>query len=581
MPVYTVEIPTPGTTMNRQFIHNVVDNLMRNLGVEGQDILFLGAAYDNSSQPNSTVGEERDVSFGNTSRIFVEVDERRIHEGAGTRAVGYDLEAPLFQNKCYGVTFSPNYVPYELNITIKRRAPARSMLGGWTNMVQRKIDMGMDCFVTEGNFSYRIPIPSLNLLKEIHDCINYNIPEENQESLKTFLKNGFHTGVTVASNLAGKGLTFMARTAACRVVGQIDQNSISRTKEGEGGAWMSQMNYTLTYHRPESIVMSYPCIFNNTLIDPQYWYETNAPGVSSETYASRGVAVATQDKMVALPDTIALPIFVPECDRKRPILVRRHRGEVDIFVGYLTFDKDCTGDIHHAFNIKDLGEIGFMYNELTYLRLIGREDPHMLSSMIHVNIFKNGYVFDKEYVAIDGNLDVWIKGTVDIGATYQFSISMDTSFENLDDTGKDLVSKVPGLVGDIVVEFHPELIPDYPGIDSIIPMPPDPNSPDLPEYPFDIPDPIPPGELDPESGYEPDPNDPDKDVVYPPYPGKPVYPGDPTQPLPPDVVDDLEDDTITDPTDPRDPNRDDVCSIFQLNVFNGKIVARRKIEPEE
>lgn len=588
MPVYTVEIPTPGTTINRQLIHSVVENLMRNMGIVDQDVMFLGGPYDNASQPNSTVGKKQEVSYATSERTFIEVDEQRMDEGGFTRAVGYDLEAPLFNNADYGIKLSPNYVTYETTITIKRRTPARSMLGGWTNELQRKIDMGMDTFVTEADFHYRIPTPALNLLGACYKALSHNLAEPM--SLVKFLKDGFHTGVTVATNEVGNAPIYVARTAVTRVLGSLKCDGTAKQKDGEKGAWTSQFTYTFQFSRPESIVMSYPVMFNNRLISEDWWFESKAPGVSNEAYASKGVAVAMQDAMSRLPETIALPVFIPECDMLRPTHFGRRHGEVDIFVGYLEFELAdvLQRDIHHAFNIKDLGNIGFMYNQLTYLRHIGTHDPFMVGSLIKVNIFKDGYPFDKSSVAIDRNLDVWINDTIDITAKYQFTITLDTSLELKDPESLNLIAEVPGLLGDMILEFSPTLVAKYENYVCATPRPPSPESPDLDEYPFNIDCPIPAAWIDPIQDWRTEFED--TFVTYPQYPDKPRLEYTPpapdkpqhveevpfTETIPPEIVDDILVDTVTTMTDARNPNRTEVLSIYQLNVLNGNIIAKRK-----
>lgn len=593
MPVYTVPIPTPGTSINRQLMHNVVENLMLNLGIVQEDVLFLGGAYDNASQPNSTVGDLRDVSFGNNARTIIEVDERRTDDGGFTRAVGYDLEAPLFHNPKYGIKCSPNYVTYEATITIKRRAEARSMLGCWTTDLQRKVDMGMDMFVTEGSYHYRIPAATLNMLAAAHRAISHNLT--TPLTLKSFFKEGFHKGVTVATNDAGKAKTFIARTTATRIVGSIEPSSISKAPEGDGGAWISQFVYTFQYSRPESIVMSYPVMFNNRLISQEWWFESVAPGVSDESMASKGLAVAMQDKMAALPETISIPVHIPDCDRQRPVLHSRQLGELDLFVGYLEFDKSATGTEHLAFNIKDLGDIGFMYNQLTYLRLMGARDPHMLQSLIKIYIFKNGYVFDRLNVRLDRDLNVWITEDIDVLSVYRFSITLMTSLSLLDIESLDDVCLIPGFFGDILAEFIPELALKYRTYAEAIPRPCSPECPDLAEYPYNFPEPIPaewidpiadwrvPSDVDDDTTPMIDPNDPWQGqkpisnlISYPQYPNKPPFPNKYTKPITSTVIDQMVIDTVNTIKDSRSKGRLDVCSLQQLNIFNGTIIARFK-----
>ena len=144
------------------------------------------------------------------------------------------------------------------------------------------------------------------------------------------------------------------------------------------------------------------------------------------------------------------------------------------------------------------------------------------------------------------------------------------------------MADVPTFIGGLILEFHPHLVPKYEMYIRGIPRPPSPESPDLAEYPYNIEGVIPATWIDPIQDWRVD-KEPTL-VSYPQYPDKPNLPSlhitgnaKPfVESIPDDVIDGIVTETITTTKDARSNNRNDTLSIYQLNVFDGNIIACRK-----
>lgn len=575
-------IPTPATTISRNFIHSIVENVLANLEIEDPKILFLGQAYDNASQPNSTAGEVQDVSFGNTERVFVEVSEERNAESAFTRALGYDYAVPIFYDPEANCKISPNYVGYDVTITISRRAAARSMLGGWTNSILAKIDQGMDQFLTQGTMHYRVPNAAMNLINAVYNAKYEKLPTANKPTLRDYIKQYAAPALTVVTNDAGKKPIFVIRSTECRILGFLSQDDVTREKANDTGAWKSTFTFRFTYLRPEIMNLSYCVMVNNSILADKWWHDDDYRGISDESRAVKDIYTSVQDRMCQDRRLLNIPIYLPDCDRPDLHLYSRLTDEVDLFRGYLMFDMEGVNRLP-IFNLKSLdGEYSLSYNIIKYVRqrLKMTGDYNMHDGMLRVVVFKNGYEMVKKNVRLDDDLNVYLDDPIDITAVYNFSICLQTTFMYLKGEELEVCRVSPGIIVDVIRQFHPTLVgdaetvtpnenledPDLGWIPGWIPDMPDPDDPDIDIFPW---------RPDPEwPDYKPDPDNPFD-------PDNPIYPLDPDRdpypeiPLDNEIIDNVVDDTTTE--DLRDPDKIYRNNyIGQLMIVNNTIVSRRR-----
>lgn len=575
-------IPTPANTMSHIFIHSVVENVLAMLEIKDPDILYIGGSYDNSSQPNTTYGEQRDTSYGNTERIIIEVDEERNEESAFTRALGYDYNVPIFKDATIGASIAPNYVGYDVTITISRRAAARSMLGGWTNALQAKIDQGLDQFLTQGTLHYLIPNAAMNLTYALYQAKYSKLTPVPK--FKDYLKRHLAPAVGVVSNMAGKQPEWVVRETECRLICFFTNDGIRRETANETGAFKSTFTVKFTYLRPEIMQLSYCPMVCNTLLDPKWWFDPTIAGLSDESHAVKDIYVDNQDKIIKQYAKVNLPVFLPECDAPDINLLSRQPEEIDLFHGYLELP-GVVADKHLLFNLKELDDsYSLTYNQIKYIRkrLAVTNDHHFMSGLFRVTIYKNGYELRKSSVYLDESLDIWMLSPVDVKAVYNFSISLRTTFEGLSEEEQSIVAECPGIIKDILTQFHPDLVgtndnvsipndqfynPEFDDIRDYIPPFPDKDDPDKDFFPWrpnpDWPD------FDPAEDEHYDP-------TLPIYPSEDrVVPGDLDLPISADIIDKIIDATY--PNYERSPDehyRNNIIS--QLNVMNFGIIAKRR-----
>ncbi len=541
-----VEIPSPDVGANRNVIESVTTNILEMLGLnQTQFDIVIDSPYSNISQPGSTVGQDREIDYGNRAYVYVEVDDR-LDEDQADRALGYDINPPIFEDKRYGLKIAPSYAKYECTITITRREPSRTLLGGWVNEVRRRIYQGLDVFVTEYSNNYRIPNAALNLINSANQTINMNCPEDEKMTLTEYMKYGFAKGVTLAT-AHGVSPEFVMRDTVARVVGTFDVGNVTSEKANDTGSWNASIQYKFSYIRAEAVTLNYPCIFNQTMIDERWWVKDKVKGVSDERDALKDNIVQGQDGMLYQHLLRRMPIFIPGCDRKRPKYPDRIKNEIDLFIGYATFDEYDSDKPSFLLNFEDLDDsVELTPAFIKYLKTLYGRNKYGKSGLMRITVFENDVMLARDTVYVDPDLNVWVDIPIDRRAIYMFTISViaNTVLAD-DDTAQDLRPN-PGFIDGIIDNFRPDLRPTYPDI--LRPTVPDTEHKD---YPHDK------DNLIPDPDYEIDTDD----------------EGNPLIPWP--VVDNVIDDMVIDPWSP-DYVYDPEFGYYMINIHYSSIIAVRK-----
>ncbi len=467
MPVFTVEIPDVGATIHRQVIEGVVRNTLRQMGCNDEDLYYIGA-YSNASQPQSTLGDERAVSFGNIEKLMVEVDETRDPEGLNDRYVGRLNQPPIFRNKFFNISIVPELCRYNVSVTITRRAPSRPIITNWANELRRKFSMGRDIIETESSYHYLIPTPALNLIADIHRAMIAKIPEKFD--LLDLLVNGFNKGVTVLSNQSGEFKQYAVRNSLTRILSVFDPSEeIEQEKaQNNNGAWTGRFRFNFQYERPEAVTCYYPVMINNTLLPEQWWQPRQMPGIADMIGTTRSVYIDAQDTVRDFLPFINLPIFLPECDTPDLPHMGYDPNEIDLLAGYLELSPEEINPLIPLFDLTDLGNVSLTDPVLKYLKDAYLDANDGSNSILRVMVFEDTHKLDANQVQVDQQLRVWGNFTGKITSLYRFALTTRRDWALIPEEAIDILRHHPIFIWEWLKDFHPDLLDKYQPIRSIV-----------------------------------------------------------------------------------------------------------------
>ena len=463
MATFTVEIPDIATTVHREAIDSVVRNVLNHFGLKVEECYYM-SAYTTAHQPNSTVGATRDLNFGNSEKVVVEVDERINPDGMNSRGQGTDNHIPIFHDPLRGIMIVPSPARYDVTITMKYRAPGRPAVNNWATGMRRQLALGGDVVDTQADFHYLIPADILNLLADIARAGNVKDPTY---TLDKVLSDHFGDAVTVITNVAGNEPHFAVRCTLGRILAFCDPSAdIQAEKSGDGGAWQAELQVQFQYERPEALTVYYPPVINNTLLPEHRWFDLKAPGMS-DPYGM----LASKIQMAAetFRDTypISLPVYIPRCDLPVVGASWMYRGEYNVFVGYFEMEAEklAVKPFSLEFTLDNLGDINFTPRVVEYMKQAYALDPHGQDSLFRLFIYANSKALAPELVAVAA-ADLQAYGNFDFNVTtlYQFGITCRTTFEGISDAGMDIIIQFPDVIRDIILDFYPWFPRIYPDI---------------------------------------------------------------------------------------------------------------------
>ena len=466
MPVLTVEIPDVGATIHRQVIEGVVRNTLRQMGCKDEDIFYVGA-YSNVAQPQSNIGEERTLNFGNTDKIVVEVDEVRDPEGLNDRYVGRVNQPPIFKNNFFNISILPELCRYNVSVTITRRAASRPIISNWANELRRKFSMGRDIIETQSSYHYLIPVPALNLIADIHRAMITKI--DDKFPLLDLLVNGFNKGVTVISNQSGDYKQYAVRNTLTRILSVFDPSEeIEQEKHQNGnGAWTGRFRFNFQYERPESVTCYYPIMINNTLLPEQWWQPRQMPGIADMIGTVRSVYIDAQDTVRDMLPFINLPIFLPECDSPDLPHMGYDPKEIDLLAGYLELSPEEINPLIPLFNLTELGNVSLTPAVLNYLKDAYLDANDGSNSILRVMIFEDRHKLDPHQVQVDQQLRVWGNFTGKITSLYRFALTTRRDWSLIPEEAIDILRHHPVFVWEWLKDFHPDLLDGHKAIGDI------------------------------------------------------------------------------------------------------------------
>ncbi len=452
MPNFTIPIPAMDETVKHNVLMSVIDRILSILCIKRDDVI-LQLPYSNNTQPNSQAGVERDVSFGQNRRVFVDVDETRDPDNLTDRGVGFDSQKPFFHDVSLDVRLHPALARYNYDLTLNIRSASRSEVSMWANDVHRRASLGGDTFPVGADFHYVIPGECIALLLDAHKAASHKVQIAD---IGQWLKTGFINAVTTANK------SFIVRDSRSRILCTIDGPAEITKEKQDSGAWLGTLRVKFSVQLPELIDAYYPPILNNTLMDKKWWQSMLQPGVSDEANCQRDAYVEFQDELTFQKAQIPIPIYIPDCDF--PIMEKgtRYPGELMLICGYYEMNADeLKAEEKFLLNLSNLGNVKLKPRVLEYIKVAHSINPNGVDSVYRVYSYEDALQLDRDRGRLSQALDYYLKKEMVLTSLYQFGITVLTDFRYLSDLGKEFLWDFADIIIAIILDFRPDIANRY------------------------------------------------------------------------------------------------------------------------
>lgn len=458
MPNFNTQVLDVDGTAKHYIVMSVVDHIVKIFGLKAEEYV-LNSPYNNSMQAGSNAGIQRHDNFGQTDRLFIDVDERRESENINNRAAGRAIEQPFFNNSQYDIRFHPAYANFQFQLTLRVRTPSRAMANVWINKLHRMASQGGDAFTVEANYHYNVPDILLALLT---DLFNAGQIKGTKADFGKFLRAGFAPAVTYSDG------TFIVRQTPTRLICTVESPAdIKAERADQDSAWEGTMNISFSAQVPDSVDVVYPPIVSNSLIGTRWWQPMLNEGESDETDAVKDDVTWAQDQITIMEDLIPLPVYLIPCDFPDAPKGTRKKGEYALILSYFELEQADIDAGVIEYDLKDLGEkINLSPRMIEYIIASYAKRPWGPDSIIHVYTYDNGNECDRDASSIDQEAYYSITRKLDIDRLYSTAITVMTDFTYLSEDGKEILKQFPDILIDVIVDFRPDIVNKYPGIDN-------------------------------------------------------------------------------------------------------------------
>ena len=445
--------------IKKQITDSVTRNILKFTGLEESDIVYDTEHLSEQHQPDSTVGEKRGLSFGATEKAIVTIEETRDPINRFERGIGRFSEVPFYIDNQLNAIASPSEVRYDFSLTIKYRSPSKTKASQWCSNINRCIDGGGTVFSTNATYHYAIPFGALNLLAAIYRASEAKVPSEN--TLTDYLNATLKDSVTLVSNMGKQAGDYAVRNTVNRLTGPITiDDPVERKSDSEIG-WVGELTFKFTCPVPETVLVNYPTIINNTLLDTKYWPSQTVPGMSNEVGVTKSATADMVDKVTTPRPMITLPLFIPECDFTTYELPGQEIGEHQLVVCHMAFNNAGNG-IHHLLNLLEIDGVLFADEVIQYIKDSYSLDPLGSCSLFRITLLEDEYGYMPDKTAIDANqLAAYFNGDIDLKKRYRTIISLKTHPTFLRLEGIELLSNSPIFMALMLNQFYPLILTEH------------------------------------------------------------------------------------------------------------------------
>ena len=186
------------------------------------------------------------------------------------------IHRPFFSLMGGQISMSTDYVDTKMSIDIKYQTKSKSNAEMVKQELLGRYLKDSTTFFHTFKYAYILPDDVTDLLTELSDKYNVNIPIEEQLDILEFLKLGnIDNKISLSTNVNTdiESVNLAVNEVQHRVLGRFDTEVKSVEKEfnTDNYTWEVILSYNVTYKRPKSIIITYPLLINNSMLDSLYY----------------------------------------------------------------------------------------------------------------------------------------------------------------------------------------------------------------------------------------------------------------------------------------------------------------------
>jgi hypothetical protein len=403
-----------------------------------------------AAQFNSTI--TKDLSTNNLwphrENMAVEVDEDHDLDNAYAMAVKNADLSPVFCDPALDLMIRPVMSHTQVVVKVSYKAVDKNRAEMWQNELRTRFAMFRDTFVFDIDYSYDVPEYFLDILVAIHDArekiAGYG------DSVVDWAAQHFVSKARLVSNLTGTAKVLAIAERQSPVQGFFDFTMVPEkaTRDEEPNLWVTSFSFRFSYDKPIEMVINYPMIVHQTLLDKQFRPAWDLPSYYSilrqfsASWEAFNRFTAQHQKLISYgnrglsypPDDNFLPRSTPHATAR-------------VFQCLLQFSAD---DMRSVVNLGDLGDFNLQADILEWMKGEAPYMTQMYQSIFQLHLYEKTGIKDQSWLAVDANLNVVLTQDADLRRPYHLLLSLVANPDRLPTAAKARLAAQPVVAAKIL-----------------------------------------------------------------------------------------------------------------------------------
>jgi len=399
---------TPGVrhSVTRPVVLDIVRQILEWTGLPKETQILFGDEFEAVYQPGSTVTAEPQFNnFSANTRWSIKVEEKTQEDRILSTSILQTDNPLIFQDHETHVFMKPAYAPTDVTITIAYKATDQSAARMWQNDVRARVSRNRDLRNHFVSYSYLIPTECQLIARKIWQMREAVAPYG--ETFEEYWNKCISPKARILSDMVGKNKDWGIAETQARVLGYFDWvgEAEKGDKEADNSSWNTGFTYTFKYDCPQNVIMEYPLMIHNQMIDEDYRLTAKPSRV--EDYALQYSASAyafshfEQGRLIAPLGTPG--IAIPDFDEFYPADGSINPDTLRVVTALSSIDTD------QPLNLLDMTDLGDYQIDPVILEFMRSEAQWLCKyrySILNISVYCNEVLMEEGSYSINSDLMV-------------------------------------------------------------------------------------------------------------------------------------------------------------------------------
>jgi hypothetical protein len=434
MPIVTQPTPEQHKSIIRPVVIQVVNQLLPIMQLEQEkpdDFIFNGFA-EIAMLSNTEIGLNRNpdspIRPPGPNQIMVNIEERPTSVSSPEVSVLYPENRFIMHDARLGIGIRPMRRPVEITVTFNKRFRSKAAADRWHSNMEQLMARYVQDYIHTLDYHYNIPDGMVVMLHEFWKLREARAPYN--ENFAQWLSSCMAPYQTVTTNQSGTAAELSFAEGLDNVQGNWDFDTVPYpVKENTRGNWQVTFEYKFEFDKVINLVMNYPIVIHNQLLDRELIPTPRNPRYRNKVYQKNAMmyrAEYVQQEVEPTNYSLRDYLCFPEWDDWIPEYVPPYQAIQ--YTAQLALDE---ADPALLFNLKELGDYEFNPIALAYLKYVKNRMFANTWSIIQIKVYEEEILIGSEQLTIDDNLDVRCTFIPNERKSYHVMVTIDKDLAKL------------------------------------------------------------------------------------------------------------------------------------------------------